>query len=192
MKKILTDIDGVVLEWETRFHEWMATLGHEPVDGYEEIYGIHNIYALPNTLDLVQRFNESAAIGYLDVFRDAGEFISRLIHEGYEFIGITAMGTEHYSQRARIQNVNTLFPGMFNKIHFVELTASKRQILRVMARAYPDAIWIEDNVPNFKTGVDLGLRSFLMDHGYNRDEDAERYGGTRVNNWAEIYNILVE
>ena len=32
-KYILTDIDGVVLDWEEGFNYWIDFNGHQPVDG---------------------------------------------------------------------------------------------------------------------------------------------------------------
>jgi FMN phosphatase YigB (HAD superfamily) len=38
MKKILTDCDGVLLDWETAFHDWMVNKGYSKV--------VHDTYNL--------------------------------------------------------------------------------------------------------------------------------------------------
>lgn len=190
MKIIITDIDGVVFDWETMFHTWMAEKGHTPVDGYQSMYGIHNIYDVPNAFDMVTRFNESAAIGFLDSYGDSNTVLHKFRRNGYVFIGVTAMGTEHYAQRLRVQNIQRHFPDMFSDVHFVDLKESKREILTELAKEYPGVPWVEDNVKNFELGIELGFNSFLMNHGYNQNIDAEAAGGKRVNNWQEIYDTL--
>ena len=39
-KIILTDCDGVVLDWEEGFSVWMEHHGHKKVDGYQFVYNI--------------------------------------------------------------------------------------------------------------------------------------------------------
>lgn len=191
MKVILTDIDGVVLDWETRFHEWMDSLGHQRVNGYESLYGMHRIYDLPNALDLVRQFNASAAIGFLDSFRDSAQVFYQLQRKGYLFVGVTAMGTDHYAKLLRKINIDRLFPGMFSDVHFVELLETKKGILTELAKKYPGAIWAEDHIQNFEDGASLKFKAFLMDHLYNRDYDASKNGGVRVHSWKEIYDYII-
>lgn len=190
MKVIITDIDGVVLNWEERFHEWMDKLGHERVSGYEELYGIHNIYNIPNALDLVRQFNASAAIGFLDPFRDSAQVFYQLRRKGYLFVGVTAMGTDHYAKLLRKINIDRLFPGMFTDVHFVDLHESKKEILTDLSKQFPNAIWVEDYPDNAKTGAKLGMSTFLMNHRYNREYDEQKHGIVRVHNWNEIMGYI--
>ena len=43
---ILTDVDGVVLDWEEGFSVWMEHHGHQLVDGYQFIYSIGDRYGM--------------------------------------------------------------------------------------------------------------------------------------------------
>jgi hypothetical protein len=45
-KVILTDCDGVLLDWEYSFSSWMDSKGYEPVDGYRDIYNVNERYML--------------------------------------------------------------------------------------------------------------------------------------------------
>ena len=91
-KIILTDCDGVILDWEEGFSVWMEHHGHEKVEGYQYVYSIGDRYGLSKEQGnkLVKQFNESAAIGFLPPLRDAQFFIKKL-HEQhqYKFICIT-------------------------------------------------------------------------------------------------------
>ena len=46
-KIILTDIDGVVLNWEYAFGEYMEFQGHQPVEGHNKFYSVRQKYNLP-------------------------------------------------------------------------------------------------------------------------------------------------
>ena len=72
-KIILTDIDGVVLDWEESFVIWMEHLGHTLVDGYQYKYGVDKRFGISKGISdqLVRQFNASAAIGFLPPLRDA-------------------------------------------------------------------------------------------------------------------------
>ena len=78
-KYIITDIDGVVLDWEEAFSVWAEQHGHELVEGYQFKYSIGDRYGLTHKQgnQLVRIFNESAAIGFLPPLRDAQYFIKK-------------------------------------------------------------------------------------------------------------------
>jgi hypothetical protein len=49
--------------------------------------------------------------------------------------------------------------------------------------------WLEDKVENAEVGLDFGLRSVLMAHGYN-----EKYKNPRiplVHDWQEFYRLVI-
>ena len=43
---ILTDVDGVLLEWENHFERWMLTKGHQQKVGKEKVYSMDKRYGL--------------------------------------------------------------------------------------------------------------------------------------------------
>ena len=51
-KIILTDVDGVVLDWEEGFSVWMEHHGHSKVDGYQFMYSIGDRYVCLETTDI--------------------------------------------------------------------------------------------------------------------------------------------
>ena len=70
---ILTDCDGVLLDWETTFVEWMGTKGFTPDPG-EFGYEMAKRFGMKKqkVKDLIREFNESAWIGYLKPYKDSG------------------------------------------------------------------------------------------------------------------------
>ena len=69
-KIILTDCDGVLLDWEAAFIEWMESKGYEKK--VEAVYDISKAFGIEKKLGkrLVKEFNESAWMGYLKAFRE--------------------------------------------------------------------------------------------------------------------------
>ena len=79
---ILTDCDGVCLDWEYAFNVWMQEHGFTEVPGSKLSYDMSIRYNIPKeqVTKLIKIFNESAAIGFLPAQRDAMYYIKRL-HE---------------------------------------------------------------------------------------------------------------
>ena len=77
---ILTDVDGVVLDWEEGFSVWMEHHGHALVDGSKFMYNIGERYGMTaeQGSKMVKQFNESAAIGFLPPLRDAQNYVMLL------------------------------------------------------------------------------------------------------------------
>ena len=46
-KRIITDADGVLLDWEYAFNIWMQSHGFEPVEGYQFKYDMAERYGIP-------------------------------------------------------------------------------------------------------------------------------------------------
>ena len=187
---ILTDADGCILNWEYAFAIWMEQHGFEKQPGSEFVYDIGDRYGISKSQGrtLIRNFNESAAIGFLPPLRDAMYYVKRLHEEhGYVFHCITSLSTDVNAQRLREMNLRKLFGDTaFESIVCLATGADKHQALE----PYRDSgcWWIEDKPENAEVGLDLGLRSVLMEHGHNMDHANERLPVVR--NWREIYDLI--
>ena len=188
-KIILTDVDGVVLDWEEGFSVWMEHHGHQKVDGYQFMYSIGDRYGMSanNGHKLVKVFNESAAIGFLPPLRDAQYFVKKLSEQhGYKFIAITSLSLDPYAKELRTRNLNKLFGDAFIDVVCLNTGADKDEILAEYGAKYTDSYWIEDKPENVQAGINAGLKGILVEHGHNMADPK----GTVVKNWEEIYNII--
>lgn len=189
-KTILVDCDGVLLNWEYAFAIWMEQHGHQKQPGAEFVYDIGGRYGIARSQgrQLIKMFNESAAIGFLPPLRDAMYYVKRLHEEhGYVFHCITSLSSDVNAQRLREMNLRKLFGDtVFELVLCLETGADKREALE----PYRDSQcwWVEDKPENAEVGLDLGLRSVLIEHGHNMDHANERLPVVR--NWREIYDLI--
>jgi len=189
-KVILTDADGVILDWEWAFHVWMEEHGFHKQEGSQFIYNIGDQYGISNEQGkkLIKIFNESAHMGFLPPLRDAMFYIKRLHEEhGYVFHCITSLSKDANACKLREMNLHKLFgKTAFTKFIFLDTGADKDEVLEQYRGT--GLYWIEDKPENAQAGLNVGLRSLLMEHGHNMDHSNSQI--PKVKNWKEIYNII--
>ncbi len=188
---ILTDVDGVLLNWEFKFDVWMQEHGHYKQQGNETKYNIGKRYGIDGSVGnkLIKTFNESAAIGFLPPLRDAIYYVKKLHEEhGYVFRCITSLSLDKNAQRLRRMNLQKLFgETVFDDIICLDTGADKDTALEPYRGS--GWWWIEDKIVNALVGEKLGLKPILVEHGHNMD-----YTGPipLVKNWAAIYKLITD
>ena len=186
---ILTDVDGVLLNWSQSYHWWMHRKGYRQVKPNE--YFMDKCYGITSdeALELCTTFCESAAIGFLPPFRDAIKYVRKLHEEhGVVFHCITSMGTDPWAVKLREENLARVFgEGVFERVLCLGCGESKDAALERYRDS--DFVWVEDKASNAELGQKMGLNSFLLNHPYNTDYDLNE-SVTRVNNWKEIYDHI--
>jgi len=188
-KVILTDCDGVLLNWEASFTTWMAQKGYNKIDADE--YDVAKSYGLSKaeSKPLVRQFNESAWMRYLPALRDARSGVAKLIEAGYEFVCITSLSLDENAKKARVRNLQAIFgEDVFKMENVVCLDTGADKDEALAEYAGLGLWWIEDKTENAKLGVAMGLNTILVNHGHNQDCDNTNI--KRVANWAEIVSIV--
>jgi FMN phosphatase YigB (HAD superfamily) len=188
-KIILTDADGVLLDWEYAFDVWMSQHGFTKVDALK--YNIGKRYDIDEAQGrkLIKIFNESAHMGFLPPLRDAMYYVKRLHEEhGYVFHCITSLTRDENACELRKMNLRKLFGNTaFEKFIFLDTGADKDEVLEQYRNT--GYWWIEDKIVNCQVGNNLGLKSLLVEHGHNME--FEHPDIPRVKNWRDIYNMIV-
>lgn len=187
---ILVDCDGVLLNWEYAFAVWMEQHGFTKVAGGELNYSINERYNIDveQGRKLIKIFNESAAIGFLPPLRDAMYYVKRLHEEhGYAFHCITSLSLDPNAKKLREMNLSKMFGDTaFEKVVCLDTGADKDDALML----YKDTgcWWVEDKPENAMTGLNLGLRPILVEHGHNMYH--YHHEVPLVKNWREIYTMI--
>lgn len=186
-KTILTDCDGVLLDWEYAFDAWMKRHGYEIVN--ENAYKMNVKYGLEKAegKKLVRMFNESAQIRKIGPLRDAIKYVKKLHEEhGFVFHAITSLSNDEYAQHLRTKNLCELFGDtVFERYVYLDTGADKDEALAPYAGS--GCLWVEDKPANVDLGISLGLDGVLINHQHNADYDG---AATCVDSWKEIYEML--
>jgi len=192
-KIILTDCDGVLLNWEWAFCIWMEQHGYTQIPNGNQEYNISKRFQIQEKEGkaLVNRFNESAAIGFLPALRDSIYYVKRLHEEhGYEFHCITSLSLDPSAKKLRQMNLEKMFgPTAFTVLECLDTGADKDEFLD---EHYADTgyYWIEDKMQNAIAGLNVGLNPILIEHGWNMN-DSVPVGMKKVVKWKEIYEHIV-
>jgi len=190
-KIILTDADGVLLDWEWAFSVWMRERGYTLLDSGKSSYYLHEHYLELDPKDakkVVKQFNESAAIGFLPALRDSTYYVKRLHEEhGYQFRVITSLSLDKNAGKLREMNLRKIFGDAIESVICLDTGADKDQALEPYRNS--NMFWIEDKPSNADVGHAMGLRSILVEHGHNMHHACEY---PVVKNWKEIYETIVK
>lgn len=187
-KIILTDCDGVLLDWEAAFRPWVTRQGY----CYQKNASLHWSVSKKLGIDeaeattIIEKFNSSADFENLPPLRDSVAVVQRLHSQGWKFIIITSAGTHPWTRPLRQTNLDAVFgKDFFDQLFILPVTEDKGKILKDYTGQ--NLYWIEDHVDNAVLGYDYGLRPILVNHPSN-----SHYHGPilRVGKWAEIETIV--
>jgi len=190
-KIILTDADGVLVDWNTAFDKFMARRGHPRVPETDTEYNIslrHNV-TTHQAMDYVKEFNESSDIAHLSPFADSVQHVRLLSELGFRFIVVTSISSHPDAKIHRTNNLTDLFGDVFDDVHCIEQGASKASIL--MKWADTGYFWIEDHMRQAEAGYEAGLRTVLINHPYNFHYKTDLFPTVSYDTpWNEIYNMV--
>lgn len=191
-KLILTDADGVLIDWCFGFDYFLKSRhGIEVQD--TSTYSLAGRYGIPDSeaKALANEFNVSKDFEKIPPVRDAIKYVRKLHEEkGYIFHVITsACPSSSAYQKVygmRKKNLQNLFgkTAIF-KLSIINFRTSKEPLLE----KYKDSgcVWVEDHIENYDMGEKLGLNAILMKQSYTKGE----YDGRQcVSSWKEIYDML--
>ncbi len=188
-RKILTDVDGVLLDWSTAFDAWMKERNYVLLHPNE--YNQHKRYGLAEKSDadkLISQFNESAWMGFLKPLRDSVSILDKFSSNNYHFECITSLSTDHWAGVLREMNLERFFGrGTIRRVRCIATGADKNDILKEYDPGY---WWIEDKPENCLAGLNAGHKPILIDHEFNKDFSHPNI--IRAKNWKEIYQIITE
>ena len=187
---ILVDCDGVLVDWETKFHAWMQARGYRPRDSHSSFYRISDRYhdlTADHSRQLIRYFNESAAVRFMSPVRDSVYWVKRLNWKmGFRFHVITSLSQDPDAQDLRRQNLQELYGDIFDHVICLDTGSDKDHVLS----QYKDSgcWWIEDKPENALAGLACGLRPILIAHDHNRDFRHDHV--QCAESWQQVYDII--
>ena len=188
---ILTDADGVLLNWRDSFDYYMmynhSIFATGDVREYDQT--IRYNMASEDINRYILQFNNSSNIGFLPPLYDSVKYVHRLYQMGYTFKVITSLSLNPFSQELRTKNLKKIFGNAIQSIDYLDTSADKDEILEEYSHTYPEHYWIEDKVKNAFVGAKFGFDSMLLKHPYTKLEDTT--GNTVCSDWKKIYERII-
>ena len=197
---ILTDVDGVLLEWEHHFTKWLQLRSYFDKNGnrnypYKLLDSNHNDYDMSKRFGIsketisqeIREFNRSAWMGTQRPMLESQTWVKLLHAEGWTFVPITSQTSDIPGQALRKKRLGELFgEHVFSNYHILGTGADKDGAL---AEFHDTGLyWVEDKPKNALAGLNYGLKPILIDHPYNKEFNHPDI--IRVNNWKQIHEIL--
>ena len=197
---ILTDVDGVLLEWEHHFTQWLQLRSYFDKNGnrnypYKLLDSNHNDYDMSKRFGIsketisqeIREFNRSAWMGTQRPMLESQTWVKLLHAEGWTFVPITSQTSDIPGQALRKKRLGELFgEHVFSNYHILGTGADKDGAL---AEFHDTGLyWVEDKPKNALAGLNYGLKPILIDHPYNKEFNHPDI--IRVNNWKQIHEIL--
>lgn len=185
---ILCDIDGVVLDWMSRFPYFMEKKGYPTEQAikmyasgefrtFEELFGVDSETAMA----LATEYQESKYMGFLSPYKDALLAVNSLKHK-YDFIGVTAVLNSPITHELRKQNLEFWYPGAFKELHCVGLNQSKFEILS----KFDHTIFIDDSPSHILEAQNAGHMAIRL----KVDQRVDVTASLVANNWQELSNLI--
>lgn len=188
---ILTDVDGVLLEWENHFKKWMNFNGYKELENSDTEYDMsvrYNIHK-DHSSELIREFNKSAWMSTQSPMPDAQTWVKLLHAEGWTFIPITSQTSDVPAQELRKKRLSELFGDTVFTNYFILETGDHKDA--ALAEFHGTGLWwIEDKWSNAIKGLEYGLKPLLYNHNYNQGLTHKNV--VRVNNWEHIYKIITK
>jgi FMN phosphatase YigB (HAD superfamily) len=197
---ILTDVDGVLLEWERHFTKWLQLRSYFDKNGnrnypYKLLDSGQDNYDMSKRFEIsketisqeIREFNRSAWMGTQRPMLESQTWVKLLHAEGWTFVPITSQTSDIPGQALRKKRLGELFgEHVFSNYHILGTGADKDSAL---AEFHDTGLyWVEDKPKNALAGLKYGLKPILINHPYNKDFNHPDI--IRVNNWKQIHEIL--
>jgi len=201
---LVTDVDGVILDWWQGFAQWMKQAGYEANEEEPSNYRLGKTFGMPEEtiMDLVQAFNEDAPesgnLTYLNNDTQIPTILKQLRDMDFKLSIVTKFSDNPRAIEKRKENLYKLFGDVFDEVHIISLYGCKEPVLRRLRQAEDRTNafwWIEDNVDNAHIGLNLGYRTMLMHQSHNKDVRGPRSIDNRikkVKNWNDILTDVLE
>ena len=182
---ILCDVDGVLLHWEQGFDNWMKRQGYQKQK--ENSYKVEEHYGINKEACslLIQIFNESANMRYLDPIDGASHYTKLLYDAGYIMKLITSQTLDPMAQKARNDNLEERFGKIFDTVIFLDTGSDKDAALAEQPKG---SFWIEDKPVNALAGFNAGMIPILFTQPHNKD--FKHKDVTRCDTWKDVYQFI--
>ena len=189
MSKIVVDVDGILLDWNNSFLDWVSQYGwYVCENSLRNTYDMSvwlkhetstEVMSTEQFIGYVEDFNSIARV--LPTIEHSVEYVDRLKEAGNTLVALTSFGGTEDSRKFRRVHLNLMYGDSFDDIIILGLAESKRDTLEVLK---PDYL-IDDCDTYLEEGLSLGITCIALNTSYNGNA-----GATYVDSWQEIEELI--
>ncbi|URC15311.1 phosphatase [Paraglaciecola Antarctic GD virus 1] len=164
---IVTDVDGVLLSWQSNLPYFLKDHGFStshigrnirdeiflsPKEIFVDEHGASP--SLDDCIALIEEYNRSDYIRTLPAYNDALAVINVLKYY-YDFVAVSALCDTEVSRANRKYNLDCLFPNAFSSIHISGMHQSKKAIFKDVIKEIG-----QDKIACYVDDLTIHLKSF--------------------------------
>lgn len=197
MLKIITDVDGVLLDWFSGFEKWIVEIkGIKPLhDTSPSTYKLTDKYPLTfeEIVDHIAEFNSGPSFEGLKAIDGAVEYLNMLLVDNSKDVSWLSSGSVEGKEEEcfdmRSKNLRECFgkdiPGTL-----LVMSASKKEYLKKYKEEFGEnLIFIEDSLEHAEVAVDLGIKTILLGYSYNITKKNSKLL-YKAKDWKEVYSQI--
>jgi uncharacterized HAD superfamily protein len=181
---LLTDVDGVILDWVKTFGEFAVSKGFKLNMPHPTSWEMNEWFGATTEQirALITEMNSSEIFERIPAFTDAQKVLPQLA-EKYDLVAITSCSNDPITHQRRVKNLE-LVDVKFKEVHCLNFNESKKTLLK----EYPTTLWVEDRFEGAESGVETGHKSFLINRSYNLHQHHAKI--VKVDSWHQIQALL--
>ncbi len=188
-KRILTDVDDVLLSWLNGFASFVNQTYNMKLDPtMNKSWDIRHWLNMSDweTVNLITEFNErSYLFGCLSPVNQSVNGVKKLADEGYKFTAISACSTNESTVNLRKANLVNVFGQVFEQIICLPRRSSKISTLET----FEPSFFIDDNYQHTIEGLYCGHTPICLETSHNinfkKESPKEIY-------WAKNWDAVVK
>lgn len=197
MLKIITDVDGVLLDWFHGFEDWIINVKNiQPLhDSTPSMYKLTDKYPLASEeiVEYIKEFNSSEAFAKLSPIDDSVEWVNHLIQDSTkEIVWLSSGSVEGHEEECfdrRSANLKECF-GVDMPGTLLVMRAGKEEYLKKYQEEFGEnLIFIEDSLEHAEAAINLGIKTILLGYSYNTNKIKSKLL-YNAKNWKEIYSLV--
>tara|TARA_Y100001934_G_scaffold249578_1_gene311148 strand:+ start:1343 stop:1957 length:615 start_codon:yes stop_codon:yes gene_type:complete len=173
-KIILTDVDGVLLDFSAGFHEYMLQSDFEYNYTEKQDWKIYEQFSWTQDekRQIMTDYAHSTLFSNIPAMECALDVLKGLKDDGWRFIAITSCMTGSEAQcyettfKNRMDNLQAHFGNIFEDMHLATWDGGKGEFLS----KYDPTWWVDDHIGHAHTGHEMGHKSVIMNSSMYSDE----------------------
>ena len=197
MLKIITDVDGVLLDWFSAFETWIVEVkGIKPLHGNTpSTYRLTDKYPLTSEelVEHIAEFNTSNAFGELKAIDGAVEYLGLLFQDNSKDISWLSSGSvEGHEEECfdmRSKNLKDCFGKDIPGTLLVMKTSKEGYLKEYKEEFGEDLIFIEDSLEHAEVAIKSGIKTILLGYSYNGTNKSSKLL-YKAKNWKEVYSQI--